>query len=863
MALSDDNEDNDNLSIVDIDTSLSESAIKLEDTTLGNGYLAKENIQLKKVEEEVEQEVLPIEEISSEDLDEGIELYKDESIVNTWGSWQSFHDAYQFFGVPAHYFDCDNNLMIDDSGWHTDYYCPFGIAVYLANNGNDALWIKGGCGMAGGQVNGQKFCAFEYGSNPINPIGFCHGDGSWQTTLTVNSGAKLSLNGGAISKPNGVGRNLENYGIVEIENHSMDNSTPNHKPDCIIYNSGTLTMKNGALRASVDLGSFSEYGIKNYGTVTLDRANVYSRSDTGILNSGRCQISNGSDIHGNVAIHHNSTSSEINIENSRVLGGTTGIENVSPQRIFIDNSNIQGSAYGIYQHGNSSSLCDIRGDSTYIHTDSKNFLESAIRADAGKIVVEGGQLYNSAIGIWNTGAQVYSSGGWIHDNNIGWACDGGRNEVVQKFNTNYGYRYSDVYNAFGNNWIIWYSHWLSNGLNEGRYGGTGNSTLITANSDGVKIGGWNTFVNRNCYNNNANYNGIYDNPTCIHITDNAHTTLSKVNAHNENTAWSNGVLVQIGSTATINNCILSHNWVDLNNADSNCSVTTSGSTFSDGITGINNKGTLSLNSGNISSNVSGIDNSGTLSLKNGSISSNTGTGVNNSGTLTMDNGTISGNKTGIDNGYSASKTSAKLTMTGGTIKDNTKWWGIVNGGTVVQSGGTLSGNNCTDNKLQADEYAGIYQGGNYYISGDARLDKTYLASEKVIGVSGKMNNADTITVTTYRTDRQVEDRKLVYFPTVFISNKGENPVVTAFENPSNNCSDVGGGAFDGRDKSAFGQSAISLHDGATRRDAGYILVGAWYTLTICDEFEVTENNPEGIVQEVPFKFYTEFTIPKN
>ncbi len=626
MALSDEDTENDNLSIADIDASLSESAISVDASLvpLGKGYLEKENIHLKKVEEE-EQEALPIEEISSEDLYEGIELYKDESIVTTWDSWQSFHDAYQFYGVPAHFFDVDANLMIDDSGWHFDYYCPFGIAVYLANNGNDALWIKGGCPMAGGQVNGQKFCAFEYGSNPVNPIGFCHGDGSWQTALTVNGGAKLSLNGGAISKPNGVGRNLENYGTVEIENHSMDNSTFNHKPDCIIYNSGTLTFKNGALRASVDRGSFSEYGIKNYGTVKLDGVNVYSRSDTGILNSGRCQISNGSDIHGNVAIHHNSTSSEMNIENSRVLGSTIGIENVSPQRIFIDNSNIQGSAYGIYQHGNSSSLCDIRGDSTYIHTDSKNLLESAIRADAGIIVLEGGQLYNSAIGIWNTGAQVYSSGGYIHDNNIGWACYGGRNEVVQKFNTNYGYRYSDVYNAFGNNWIIWYSHWLSNGLNEGRYGGTGNSTLITANSDGVKIGGWNTFVNRNCNNNDTNYNGIYDNPTCIHITDNAHTTLSNINAHNENTAWSNGVLVQKNSTASIDNCILSHNWVDLHNADSDCTVTTSSSTFSEGITGMANHGTITINSGTIKDNSGfGLDNEGKIIQSGGTIQNNKG-----------------------------------------------------------------------------------------------------------------------------------------------------------------------------------------------------------------------------------------------
>lgn len=73
MALSDDNEDDDNLSIIDIDTSLSESAISV-DTTLGRGYLARENIHLKKVGEEVEQEqeALPVEETT--DISEDIEL---------------------------------------------------------------------------------------------------------------------------------------------------------------------------------------------------------------------------------------------------------------------------------------------------------------------------------------------------------------------------------------------------------------------------------------------------------------------------------------------------------------------------------------------------------------------------------------------------------------------------------------------------------------------------------------------------------------------------------------------------------------------------------------------------------------------
>lgn len=138
MALSDDNSDNDNLSIADINTSLSESAVKLEDITLGRGYLEKENIQLKKVEEEVEEE-LPVADVT----DENIELTKDGGNV----LWREFYVrgfpsslswAIRMYAVNDYNaYDQRYGYWITKNGY-TEFGLPDGGVIKVSTNDTEA-----------------------------------------------------------------------------------------------------------------------------------------------------------------------------------------------------------------------------------------------------------------------------------------------------------------------------------------------------------------------------------------------------------------------------------------------------------------------------------------------------------------------------------------------------------------------------------------------------------------------------------------------------------------------------------------------------------------------------------------------------
>ena len=137
MAISDEDVENDNLSIADIDTSLSESAVKLEDNTLGRGYLERENIQLKKVEVEVEE--LPVADVT----DENIELTKDGGNV-LWrefyvrGFPSSLNWAIRMYAVNDYNaFDQRYGYWISKNGY-TEFGLPDGGVIKVSTNDTEA-----------------------------------------------------------------------------------------------------------------------------------------------------------------------------------------------------------------------------------------------------------------------------------------------------------------------------------------------------------------------------------------------------------------------------------------------------------------------------------------------------------------------------------------------------------------------------------------------------------------------------------------------------------------------------------------------------------------------------------------------------
>jgi len=123
--------------------------------------------------------------------------------------------------------------------------------------------------------------------------------------------------------------------------------------------------------------------------------------------------------------------------------------------------------------------------------------------------------------------------------------------------------------------------------------------------------------------------------------------------------------------------------------------------------GINNRGTLTYNSGTISNNHNagtyksggGINNYGTLTINGGTITGNSsvesGGGVFNQGKLTINGGVITGNKSGTSGGGIGNSKSGSLTIVKGDISANRAGknaGGIYNGGTLTITGGTIKGN---------------------------------------------------------------------------------------------------------------------------------------------------------------------------
>lgn len=594
MALSDDNEDNNNLSIVDIDTSLSESAIKLEDTTFGKGYLTKENIHFKKVEEV--KEVLPIEE-SSENLDEEIEINKDAntalSLHTRWGNYFAFANYYQNCGFPCKIIWADNN------DW-----APLDLALSLSDANPMAIWVVGGVGFSGNlTVNGQKVIGQEIGGLSYSPIGL-EQDDAIGAAITINGGSRLILEGGEVNaRYRGLGRPaIENNGILESYNCHF---VCVHNNDTIISNNGTMNLVDSLVTPDISLGGHTTNAITNNNTLTVNNSGIYN--DNGLWTGGitnttwskNCTINNNSEVSGDTYGVNNNTFGAITIDNSHIWGGVA-VSNVAAwNELKINNSDIDGRDTGLkneaghpvrlngsnYIHGNSfglhqrSGIVYIQNHGNRFSTNNcKSFLQSAVRCEGGTISITGGDFFDAAIALWVEGGSVSLSGGQYRNSNIGIYKNGGTLTINST-----------------------------------------NSALIHDNVTGFRLDGENQAVT---INNTSIYNNIVGvSNTCT-----------------------NG-------TVNVNGSNIYSNWVGINH-DANESKPTSTTNLNSGniysnpvVCGINvGKGRVNVNGGSVYSNPTGIDNSATLNIKGGSISSNAGFGIDNSGTVTQTGGSIYSNK---------------------------------------------------------------------------------------------------------------------------------------------------------------------------------------------------------------------------
>ncbi|MCR5590382.1 MAG: hypothetical protein K6F73_02510 [Lachnospiraceae bacterium] len=148
----------------------------------------------------------------------------------------------------------------------------------------------------------------------------------------------------------------------------------------------------------------------------------------------------------------------------------------------------------------------------------------------------------------------------------------------------------------------------------------------------------------------------------------------------------------------------------LNDKPSNSSyVQISGGYLTGGVSfgGVNNAGMFTMNGGTICGNIAnsggGVYNSADSSfIMNGGLiyrnkASAIGGGVYNRGTFTMNDGEISSNAAGEGGGVGNYGTDASFTLTGGKLSGNTATdgGGVYNRGTFTMAGGEISGNSAT------------------------------------------------------------------------------------------------------------------------------------------------------------------------
>jgi len=168
-------------------------------------------------------------------------------------------------------------------------------------------------------------------------------------------------------------------------------------------------------------------------------------------------------------------------------------------------------------------------------------------------------------------------------------------------------------------------------------------------------------------------------------------------------------------------------------------VNISGLTITNGSSGIQNAGTLTLTNSTVSSNTTpdrggGIQNTGTLTLTNSTVSGNTATNGGGgifslNGTLTLTDSTVSGNSviSTSNSGGGISAQGGTMTLTNCTVSGNSATNG---GGGIRTTGGTvtLTGVTVTDNHSDSDNSGAGTGGGIIMLSGTLlRLRSTIVA----------------------------------------------------------------------------------------------------------------------------------------
>ena len=493
MARNDEDDNNDNITIRDIDNSFSESAIKTDNEVFfGKGYLEKDNLVIKHIDNgnTIEPTPLPVEDVSDEEIEKialfalaqerhtlayiidgkgycnengGLEtIHAGQIVCNTWNQhfptkkvnfstmawenqgvllevalWQNFiTDSYQHNIVFNDQLSINDvysqSFTIKNSNGGTNPKRIINVDTTGAN-GNDGIWFF--------KVNDTKSTPLITTSGYVTFIG---GSIAYDGAQYNSNSASIQVNPNSTYKA----PMINNNGNLTLDGTSL---RAGGQASYVLTNNGTATLTGGgSLQGGARSNSTSSLVINNSGkTLNVNHyvlnasylsSNANYRVGNAISNMGTCNI-NGSNYcaigNANTGINNNGTCNINGSSTPLISGCQYGISN--SKTMTITNANIQYNTYGI---NNTSSITYNGGNvqhNTYFGINNTG----TIKQSKGYVSYNG---YNSnnvktsnSVGVDNKGTYELSGSGEIHNNSsYGINNTGTVNQTGGKIHTNLG-----------------------------------------------------------------------------------------------------------------------------------------------------------------------------------------------------------------------------------------------------------------------------------------------------------------------------------------------------------------------------------------------------------------------------------------
>ena len=491
MARNDEDDSNDDLTISDIDNLFNESAIKTDNEVFyGKGYLEKDNLVIRLIENPTEPTPLPVEDVSDEEKEkiallalenerptlayivDGKGFYNSggglatitavQAVCDTWN--QNFPTKKVNYNTMAWE---EQGALIETALWNfikdsNQHNIVFNDQLSINNTYNNSFTI----GNSNGGTNPKRIINVDTtGANSSDGIWFFDVSQTKSTPLITTSGYITFIDGAIAydgAQYNSNGANIQvnpnsSYKAPMMNNNgnlTLDGTSlrAGGQASYVLANNGTATLTGGgSLQGGARSNSTSSLVINNKGkTLNVNHyvlnasylaSNANYRVGNAINNNGTCNI-NGSLYcaigNANTGINNNGT---CNINGSGgtplISGCQYGISN--SKTMTITNANVNGNTYGI----NNTSTITYGGGNVQHNTYFGITNTGTITQSGGYVSYNGYNPNNvktsNSVGVDNKGTYNLSGKGEIHNNSsYGINNTGTVNQTGGNIHTNLG-----------------------------------------------------------------------------------------------------------------------------------------------------------------------------------------------------------------------------------------------------------------------------------------------------------------------------------------------------------------------------------------------------------------------------------------